>query len=319
MPTEANLNKRLFSFSGNGRVDLWRAAWHDHDANPVLGSGAGTFQEYWYEHRTSDLQVRDAHSLYAEVLGEMGPIGLALLGLALLVPVAAAVLARGQPLVPVAFGAYVAYLVHAGVDWDWEMTSLTLAALLTAVALVASTRRGEPRPLAVGGRGVLVAVAVAVGAFSFVVLVGNLKLARATDAAAKGDWPKAASEARSAGDWAPWSAQALESLGNAQRKLGERTAAAGSYRKALAKDPRDSDLWYDLYLVTDGATADQAFVRAVRLNDRRAVEAALKRGVSPDVKDWADRPVLIAAVRHGSAPVTLTAVYRPAVWRVDST
>src|SRR5205823_175680 len=83
VPTEANLNKRLFSFSGNGRVDLWRAAWHDHDANPMLGSGAGTFQEYWYEHRTSDLQVRDAHSLYAEVLGEMGPIGLALLGLAL--------------------------------------------------------------------------------------------------------------------------------------------------------------------------------------------------------------------------------------------
>jgi O-antigen ligase len=274
----SNLNKRLFNFSGNGRVTLWTSAWHDHNANPVLGSGAGTFQEWWYAHRGSDFQVRDAHSLYAETLGEMGPIGLALVVLALVVPLGGAVLARGRPLVPIAAGAYVAYLVHAGVDWDWEMTALTLAALLVGVALVASARNREPRPLGAPSRGVLVAGAVAIAALAFVVLVGNLKLARAQSAAGKGEWAKAASNARSASDWAPWSSGALDTLGNAQRKLGQGAAARASLRQAVAKDPDNSDLWYDLYLATNGAEANRAFVESVRLNpygfvakDRRAV------------------------------------------------
>ena len=274
----SNLNKRLFSFSGNGRVDIWTSAWRDHDAHPFLGSGAGTFQEWWYAHRSSDFQVRDAHSLYVEVLGELGPIGLALVCLALLVPVGAAVVARGGPLVPVALGGYVAYLVHAGVDWDWELTAVTLAALLVGVALVAAARRGEPSPLGLGGRVPVVAAAVAVGALAFVVLVGNLKLARSQHAAAKRDWSRAAGEARSASDWAPWSSAALQALGRAQRRLGQPAAAAATLREAVRKDPRNSDLWYELSLATNGAASERAFARSVRLDpygfdakDRRAV------------------------------------------------
>jgi tetratricopeptide (TPR) repeat protein len=277
-PTQQNLNERLFSFSGNGRVDLWKAAWHDHEANPTLGSGAGTFYEWWYEHRPYDFQVLDAHSLYAETIGELGPIGLALLALALLVPVAAAIAARRQRLVPIALGAYVAYVVHAGVDWDWEMTGLTLAAMLVAAGLVASARPREPRPLGVVRRTPLVAAAVAMAALAFVVLVGNLKLARAHDAAADKDWAKSARDARSASDWAPWSSAALRALGTAQRKLGENRAAVATLREAVRKDPSNSDGWYDLYLAASGAEANRAFVNAVRLNpfgfddkDRRRV------------------------------------------------
>jgi hypothetical protein len=175
-PTQQNLNERLFSFSGNGRVTLWKAAWRDHEANPTLGSGAGTYYEWWYRHRSGEFQVLDAHSLYVETLAELGPIGLALLVLALLVPVAAAVLMRANRLVPLAVGAYVAYLVHAGVDWDWEMTGLTLAAGLVGAGLVAAARPLEARPLGPFRRTAMVAAAVAVAALAFVVLVGNLKL-----------------------------------------------------------------------------------------------------------------------------------------------
>jgi tetratricopeptide (TPR) repeat protein len=276
--TSSNLNQRLLSFSGNGRVDLWTAAWHDHNEHPLLGSGAGTFQEYWYQHRPNDKQAIDAHSLYAETLGEMGPLGLALIGLALLVPAAAAVLARGQPLVPVAFAAYVAYLVHAGLDWDWEMTAVTLSALLVGVGLVASARGREPRAISSRLRYPLVAGTVAVAALAFVVLVGNLKLARAQHALARSDLGKAAAEARSASNWAPWSAQALTTLGSAESKLGQKGQAAATVRAALRKEPKDSDLWYRLYLLTQGAEANRAFATAVRLDpldfdlkDRRSV------------------------------------------------
>jgi O-antigen ligase len=277
----SNLNQRLFSFSGNGRVDLWAAAWHDHNANPVLGSGAGTFNSYWNQHRPNHLNVLDAHSLYAEVLGELGPLGLALVALALLVPLVAAVRARGDPLVPAAAGAYVAYLIHAGVDWDWEMTALTLAALLVGVSMLAAARNGRPRPLRPVVRGALVAGAVGLAAVAFVALVGNLKLARAEHAAGRGDWAKAITEARSAHTWAPWSADALRTIGDAQRRSGHPAAAAHTLAEAVRKDPRDSDLWYDLYLAANGRLADRAFANAVRLDplsfdakDRRAVLGA---------------------------------------------
>jgi hypothetical protein len=274
----SNLNERLFSFSGNRRAEVWKSAWHDHDANPGLGSGAGTFQEWWFAHRTDDMQVVDAHSLYIEVLAELGPVGLALLSLALLVPIAAAILARGHPLVPVALGGYVAYLAHAGVDWDWEMTAVTLAALLVGVALVAAARRREPRAFGAVGRGICAGAAVAVGALAFVVLVGNLELSRAQDAAADRHWTRAAKDARSASDWAPWSSQALQTLAQAQGKLGRPSAQVATLRDAVRKDPHDSDLWYDLSAATSGAESNAAFVKSVRLdpygfvaNVRRAV------------------------------------------------
>ena len=95
-----NLNQRLFSFSGSHRSELWRAAWHDYTSHPVLGSGPGLYEEYWNQHRTIQHKVRDAHSLYLEVLAELGPLGLLLLVLALGAPVVAAVRARRHPLVP---------------------------------------------------------------------------------------------------------------------------------------------------------------------------------------------------------------------------
>ena len=130
VPTTGNLTKRLFSLSSNGRVELGRAAIDDFEANPIIGSGAGTFERYWNEHRTIAFKVRDAHSLYLETLGELGAVGLGLLVLVLAVPLVAVVRSRRSPLVSAAFGAYVAYLFHAGVDWDWEMTAITIAAAL---------------------------------------------------------------------------------------------------------------------------------------------------------------------------------------------
>src|SRR5439155_13230276 len=124
--TGANLNNRLFSLAGNGRPDYWKAAWHDWRARPLLGSGAGTYEQYWLQHRSIQSKVRDAHSLYMETLAELGLPGLALLVSMFAVPLVAAFRVRRSRLTAGAVGAYIAFLVHAAADWDWEMTVITL-------------------------------------------------------------------------------------------------------------------------------------------------------------------------------------------------
>jgi O-antigen ligase len=132
------------------RIDYWRVAWGQWEENAWLGSGAGTFIQFW---RREDMpvDVRDAHSLYLETLAELGPVGLALLLCALGLPLAAALKAGRHPLVAAAVAAYVAYLAHAGLDWDWEMPAVTLIGVLSGVALLAAAREGEGQ-ITIGAR-----------------------------------------------------------------------------------------------------------------------------------------------------------------------
>ena len=71
-------------------------------------------------------------------------------------------------------GAYVAFLLHAAVDWDWEMPALTIAGLLCGVAIMVVARSNpEGRPLTKRVRiGAVTAIAV-VAAFAFVGLDGQ--------------------------------------------------------------------------------------------------------------------------------------------------
>ena len=265
-----NLNRRLFSFSGNGRAQLWKVAWRDFEAHPWLGSGPGTFEQEWYRHRALDLKVRDAHNLYVEQLAEAGPLGLGLLLAALAVPLAVAPRARGFRLTGAVLGAYVAFLVHAAVDWDWEVTAVTMSALLCGIAVLAAGRRPQrdERSLVLPLRFTVLAATAALGALAFVGLVGNLALASSTHAAARSDWQKSASQARRASDWAPWSSDAVDLLGQAQLHQGLNGGAAASFRHAIAKDPGRWDFWLDLYAATSGRQAAHAFRQAYTLNPR---------------------------------------------------
>ena len=136
---KSDASNRLFSLSGSNRSDYWRVAWREVEADPWLGGGAGSFQRYWLRHRSANLPVLDAHSLYLETLAELGPVGLALLLCVLAVPLLGLRAARRMSLAAPAFGGYVAYLVHAGIDWDWEMPAVTLTALVCGVALLLAT------------------------------------------------------------------------------------------------------------------------------------------------------------------------------------
>jgi hypothetical protein len=150
------------------RASYYHVAWHyEYRAHPVLGSGAGTFAWYWIRH--GDLITRggalDVHSLYLESLAELGPVGLVLLLATLLFPLGFAVRERCAPYVPAAASAYVAFLCHAAVDWDWEMPVVVVAALSCAAAVVASSVR-ERRTLSARARAAVLVPAIALGALA---------------------------------------------------------------------------------------------------------------------------------------------------------
>lgn len=159
-----DLNLRLLSLSPNGRVIFWKAAWHDFTAHPAIGSGGGTFGHYWLTHRPVHIQVRNAHSLYLETLAELGVAGLAIALVALLPPLWAGLRQRSHPLAAPVMAAYVAFLVHTGGDWTWQLPAVGLAALACAAACIGLTEDDDAVTLGMLSRGAGIAVALAVAA-----------------------------------------------------------------------------------------------------------------------------------------------------------
>jgi hypothetical protein len=266
----SNLNQRLLSFSGNGRADLWRVAWDDASAHPLLGSGAGTYERYFLQHQPAHIGlVRDAHGLYVETLAELGPVGLLLLVALILIPLESLRRARVHPLAPAAAGAYVAYLVHAGVDWDWELPAVTVACLLCGTSLLLMARRWRPpRPLSAPARFSVALAAVVTAGFAALTLIGNASLSRSSTARQEGRLARAAADARRARTLMPWSPQPWQAEGQAQLAAGLLPEARRSFRKALSIDSGDWRLWYDLAETTTGKVQRRALRHAVALFPR---------------------------------------------------
>lgn len=134
------------AMSSSYRSAYWQAAAAELGEHSALGAGAGSFFLTWREHRTVQLDVRDAHSLYLETLSELGPIGLVLVIVLVSVPLAAGARRRGDPVVAAAAATFAVYVAHAGIDWDWEMPVVTLIALGCAGAVLAGDRlNSEPQ------------------------------------------------------------------------------------------------------------------------------------------------------------------------------
>src|SRR5262249_61044828 len=76
----------------------------------------------------------------------------------LLVPLRGFGAAR-KPYVAAALGAYVAFLIHAGLDWDWELPAIVVAGLSCGAAALAALP-AETAPLDQRRRIALVAAAL---------------------------------------------------------------------------------------------------------------------------------------------------------------
>ena len=291
VPT-TSIRNRLSYASNNGRIALWNVALSDFDAHPLDGTGADTYEVYYYEKRQNQAVVVNAHSLYLETLGDLGIVGLVCVLLFVLGTLAGlAPWRRGRrdrALYAVVFSAGLAWALHAGVDWDWQMPAVSLwFAALGGLALGRPLGR-EPVRARVAHARVFVAGAlvVAVSVFPALVLASQVRLNSATAAYATGDCAKAIRLARSSIDVldtraGPWQLVALCDV-----RSGQYRDALVALRAGLAVDPNDWEL--ESALAADraatGIDARSQAARALALNPLdqgvQGLAHALARGPS---------------------------------------
>lgn len=267
-PLRGDLRNRVFSLSGSGRADVWRAALDDYREHPLLGSGAGSFEQYWVQHRRAPVYFRDAHSIYLETLAELGPLGIALLATGFAAMLVAATRVRGDPLAAGAFGAVVAYLVHAGMDWDWEMPAVTTAALICGAALVVMARTERGPSIGWSWRACGLAAALVLTTGTLVGLIGNAAMATAVGDLEAGDYASAERNAQRASSWAPWAAEPWHLLGEVHLRKREQVRARQAFEEATARDPHNWVLWAELARASKGRARLLALARVAQLNPR---------------------------------------------------
>jgi hypothetical protein len=243
------VGSHLTSSSGNGRWQYWTAAYDEFRAHPLVGGGAGSFAEWWTQHRPINSAALDAHSLYLEVFGELGLVG----GLLLLALVAVGLfLAVRRPLQSAdrianaasLGGAFVAYAAAAGFDWMWELTIVTLVGIV-ALALLSSptfVRESPPRlPRMLSGG--LIALAVLFIAVETLPLVAADRLAASQSAVRSGDGSTALAAARTARRIEPWASAPYLQTALVLEQLGRLQEAGAAIDSAIARDPHNWELW----------------------------------------------------------------------------
>lgn len=233
---------RLTNLNG-ARYDHWKVAYHSFENAPWRGSGAGTFEYAW------NLEgygfVRDAHSLYFELLAETGFPGLALILLfiggyfwALIAAIARLENPEGRGVLAAAAAAVAAYLLGAGVDWLWESPAVTVLAmtLVGAVCVAASRDAAPPRwpwriPLA--------AAAIALCGVQLPGLVSTSEVRKSQSALREGDVAAARQHADSAIDAQPWAASPFVQRALVDERAGALNASAQELRAAVHRAPKD--------------------------------------------------------------------------------
>jgi hypothetical protein len=290
-PAAPLLRDRLSSISSDGRIALWNIALNAFRAHPINGTGADTFEILYYEHRGDSSVVVNAHSLYIETLGDLGIVGLALVllyVLGTLVGLAPVRRGRDRALYAALFSAGLAWALHAGVDWDWQMPAASLwLAALGGLALGRPHRRRERSVRSVSLRAFVVGTAVVgVSVFPALVLASQVRLNEATSAYAQGGCARAVRFAHSSIDALgtrapPWQMLALCAVQDDQFRR-----AQTDLRHGLAEDPSDWQLQAALAATTAilGHDARAQAAVALRLNPLdpgvRALAQALLRGPS---------------------------------------
>lgn len=154
--TPASNGSRLFAGLGTGRYDIYRVAFDEFRSHPLLGIGIDNFGRSYLRRRHSHETPQYPHSLELGALAETGLLGslalLVALGAALRVAIAGVLQGpedRLRQAVASAALAGVAYwLIHASIDWFWEIAGLTAPAfaLLAIACSLAPHRpdRGHP-------------------------------------------------------------------------------------------------------------------------------------------------------------------------------
>ena len=267
-----NQRLRLLNPGNNGRLFHWRVAYDRFKAEPLRGDGAGTYENAWDRYRPTGFDVLDAHSLYLEVMGELGAVGLALLLIALLTILAGFLrLARGSERGPPAalFTAGLIWALHAGIDWDWELTA-TGAWLFAAGGICLAAPVGAPMLRAPGRvpRIVLGLGCLVLALTPFQVLRSQAALDDAARAFEARDCRRTIDSALESLRVARARPEPYQLLGYCDSRLGLHDLANRNMELATERDPDAWQVWYGLAIARAAAGRDPrpAARRAQQLN-----------------------------------------------------
>jgi O-antigen ligase len=290
--TDSGLRGRLTDVSPSGRLEQWGAALDGFERSWLHGEGAGTYERLWYAARDEPGIITDAHSLYAEQLGEGGAVGFALLVI-VIVALFGGVVARirsggGAPAVAV-LGAAAAWAVHAGIDWDWEMPAVTFGVFALAGVTISRTP-GEDRPAQpYGERLVLALQLAAVAIVPALVGISDARLAQARTAFGQFDCGAAVARAKQSIEHQELRADARELLGYCAIRERRYADAVNEMRMAVRLDPGTWDYRYGLALALASAGTDprREIATARRMNPLDPlVRDAQALFEPPNPEDW---------------------------------
>lgn len=280
----------LLSGGSSGRWQFWQVAIDAFQTRPLTGRGAGTYEAWWAQNATFDHFVRDAHSLYLEVLAELGIAGLVLLLGAFTAALAAGVsrlrLRHGEARVTTAAltASFTTFATAAAVDWLWEIPAVTLVAMVCLGLLAGpanahlapvGSHRASPRHWRFAGGVALLVAGWLVIMSEAVPLLTDAKLRDSQAAVERGDTQEALEDALAARTLQPWASAPHVQLALIEEQAGELDTALEHIRAARDRDSDDWRLWLISARIQTKAgqvrTANRSLSRARALNPRSPV------------------------------------------------
>ncbi len=154
MQQSDNANERLTSVSSNSRSQYWQVAWDSWKGNPLLGTGAGTFEHTWLANRPGFGNVKQVHNLYLEQGTETGVLAFLaiaafsalLLGYTVRAAWRSAPLGNRRILLSGLVAALSVYLFSSVLEWHWYIPASTLLFFVVAGVAVKFSSRPQWTP-----------------------------------------------------------------------------------------------------------------------------------------------------------------------------
>lgn len=297
---ENTTTAHLLSVGGNGRWQFWTSAFDAFKGEPLHGIGAGSYQDFYAEHRDTPMIARHSHSLPLQFLAELGLIG-AIVALGFLVFIVYTAIRRWQeaaldrvpsrlrralssrdrawPLIAPLLAVGAAGLTSMSVDWTGEFPAISIPVLVAFACLVGPSTLSAGRQSAGSELPSLAAVAaiLVAGAAIWVSATGfgfATQLNASREAVAEDDLKGAAEHARKAIDLEPGAAEARVQLALVEELMGRDKAALAAINAGVERAPNNSSyhLLRSRILLRLGRErqAQQAYERARSLDPRGA-------------------------------------------------
>jgi hypothetical protein len=267
---EAAPRSRFLSLSNDGRIVMWSTAVRAFEGHPVIGVGAGNWRSWYYRYRTRDVGfARQPHALGLELLAERGVVGTGLLAAVFALALASVRRRRGesrdadeQATIVAAAVLVVGWLVHANLDWLWQLPAVTIGPMLAVGVLLAARspaelaleRRPSRRLLPALGASACVVAAIAC-------TIPALAARELTHAASSSRPADAASRLAQLDRLYPFSPDVAHARARVALRLGDQVQARRLEHRSIEREPRFYARW-ELGSATCDDARDAACSRA---------------------------------------------------------